>query len=286
MFKKILIVLKGFIIGGTMSIPGVSGGSMAMVLGIYDELIASISTLFKNFKKNVIFLIFFCVGALVGIISFSKPLGALLEHYRVPVMFFFIGAVVGSIPMIMRKAKVTQLSWRVVVYPLIGIACVVPLAFLPGELLQQQDFSITYILLQIGAGIIAAIGLVLPGISVSQMLLMLGLYEPIINAARTFDIMALISLLPFFISLLVGILATTKLLESAMTKHPQATYLIVLGFLIASVGQVFPGLPTGWEIPLCIVLFAASFCAIFFLSRMEEKKELAEKSMAARAENK
>lgn len=279
-----MIVLKGFLIGGTMSIPGVSGGSMAMILGIYDDLIVSVSMLLKNFKKNVIFLLVFCAGALAGIVSFSNPLEALLESHRIPVMFFFIGAVVGSIPMIMRKAQVTQLSWKVVAYPLIGIACVVPLALLPSDLLQQQEFSLVYVLLQIAAGIIAAIGLVLPGISVSQMLLMLGLYEPIIKSVSSFDIMALLSLLPFFLSLLAGILATTKLLEAAMTKHPQVTYLIVLGFLIASVGQVFPGLPTGWEIPVCILLFAVSFCAIFFLSRMEEKKELADQARRAKAQ--
>lgn len=283
MFKKIMIVLKGFLIGGTMSIPGVSGGSMAMVLGIYDDLIISISTLFKRFKKNLLFLALFCAGALGGIVSFAKPLGMLLTNYEIPVMFFFIGAVVGSIPMIMRKAKVTAFSWRVLVYPVVGIIAVVLLSLLPTDLFGSENHGLGYYALLFAAGLITAVGLVLPGISVSQMLLMLGLYQPILNIIDTRDVPGLLSLSPLFIGLLLGILGTTKFLEAAMSRQPQITYLLVLGFLIGSVGQVFPGMPTGWEIPVCILLFGASFCAIFFLTRMEDRKDLADKARAAAA---
>ena len=80
-------------------------------------------------------------------------------------------------------------------------------------------------------------------------------------------------LLPLGIGLILGIILTTKLLEKAMINHPQPTYLIILGFIAGSVVEVFPGIPMGWNIPLCIALFLAGFVIIQLLSKLESKKE-------------
>ena len=102
--KFLVNVLRGAIIGIANIIPGVSGGTMAVVMNIYDQLIGSISKFFRNFKKNLLFLIPILIGAGAGIFLFSLLLGSLLEKYPMPVNFFFLGLILGSIPMLYKRA--------------------------------------------------------------------------------------------------------------------------------------------------------------------------------------
>ena len=264
--NPIKTAIKGFCIGSTMLVPGVSGGSMAIILGIYSKLISSISSFFKDKKRNALFLMFFLAGSVAGMIFCAKPLLRLIELYEKPVLYFFMGAVVGSIPMIYREAKVRKVSWKTFVYLVLGIAIVLSFSLIPENLFSAPASGIGGILIQVLGGVIASVALILPGISVSYMLLLMGLYEPVMAALGD---MQFLSLLPLGIGLVGGILLTTRILELAMQRFTQATYLIILGFVLGSVMQVFPGMPMGWDILLCAVTAIAGFSAIYLLSRFE-----------------
>lgn len=272
MLKSLFVLFKGFFIGGTMMVPGVSGGSMAMLLGIYDRLISSIASFRKNPKKNALFLIKFCLGAVLGITLFSSfVIVPLLNAYPLPVSYFFLGAVAGGIPLIYKTAGVKKFSFNAVAYPIIGIILVLLIAIIPAGLFTPSNtLSVLNVLLQVAGGIIIAAALILPGISVSQMLLMLGLFEPLLKAIET--VTGLVNFIPLGIGLLLGCLLSAKFMEKAMQKFPQPTYLIVFGFLLGSLGELFPGLPTGFNIPICILTFAAGFCFIYLLQVLESKK--------------
>ena len=95
-----------------MMVPGVSGGSMAMILGVYDDLISAVSSFFKNPKGNLIFLGAFTAPALLGMVLFAEPLLNIIESYRLIAMYFFMGAVAGSIPMIYDKARVHRIDLK------------------------------------------------------------------------------------------------------------------------------------------------------------------------------
>lgn len=270
-------------------IPGVSGGSMAMVLGIYDELIASVSSFFKNIKKSLLFLGIFCAGAIIGMFLFAKQLGKLLDQYPMILMYFFMGAVAGSIPMMLRKAKVLGKNragdsgglvpiLKQIVFFVLGVVPVILLSFLPEDLLSFETMDFKFYVVMIIAGVVAAIALVLPGISISHMLVMLGLYDHIIGLLDNGISLQWLSMIPFGVGLLAGVFLCTKVLESAMNNHPTPTYLIILGFLIGSIFEVFPGLPTGLDLLICLPLFAVGFFIIFFLSLLEEKHETAQTS--------
>ncbi len=263
--------LKGLFVGGTMLVPGVSGGSMAIILGVYDRLVTSVSSFMKHKRKSAIFLGIFALGALLGMFLFAKPLLSIIEKFTLPAMYFFIGAVAGGVPMIIRKAEINKVSWRVFVYPILGFLIILLFSFLPENIFRSDNSQgwLSYLLLLI-AGIIAAVALVLPGISVSYMLLLMGMYDETMKAIGE---LYFPYLLPLGIGLIVGIILTTKLLEKAMVNHPQPTYLIILGFIVGSVVEVFPGIPMGWNIPLCIALFLAGFVIIQLLSKLESKKE-------------
>ena len=264
MKDMIVTAAKGAVIGGTMLIPGVSGGSMAMMMGIYDKLIMAVSNFRKDVKRHFLFLLWFCIGAGLGMLIIARPLLRLLEIFPFPTQFFFIGAVVGCVPMIYNKAKVSGFSWHVPIYILIGMAVVALLGLLPSGQSGESAGGAGQLVYLLIAGAIAAAALVLPGISVSCLLLMLGLYDSTMAAISGLQIMFL---LPLFIGLCVGIILTTKLLDNLMTRRPRATYLLILGFMFASVLEVFPGVPPLSQWVACLVCLAAGFFAIYFVSR-------------------
>ena len=241
-------VLKGIIIGGTMLVPGISGGSMAMILGIYDKLISSVSSFQKNKKDCFLFLFLFCIGTGLGIFLFSSPLSLLIEQYPMPMLYFFLGVVTGSIPFIFKQVNTKIHLQKALLYIMIGLLIVSLFSMIPKEAIFNEITScFTGFLMLIAVGIIAAVALILPGISISYLLLLFGLYDKTMQAIHEFDFLFL---LPLVIGLFLGILLTTKILERAMTRHRQITYFMILGFMLGSIVEVFPGLKDGASVKI------------------------------------
>lgn len=261
-----ITILKGMWVGGTMTVPGVSGGSMAMILGVYDRLIASVSGFFKEPVKSIVFLGQFVAGAGVGMVLFSRLITWLLTtRADIPLRFFFLGAVAGGVPMIYREAGIRRFHLGAVAYPVIGILSVVILALLPSGLFAPGE-GIVSVLMQLIGGVIIAIGLVLPGISVSQMLYMLGIYESIMADISSLNVLPLI---PLGIGVLGGTFLTAKVLESLMERHPQPTYLIILGFMFGSLPELFPGIPGGADLIFSAAAAVLGFLALYWMSGRE-----------------
>lgn len=263
-------------IGGTMTVPGVSGGSMAMILGIYDRLIAAVNGILKKdkFKESLLFLAKFIVGAAIGLFLFAKLITLALTHFSVPTRYFFLGAVAGAAPMIFREAKIRKVSAPVFIYPIVGIVCALLISLIPEGIFEISGTGflavIGGILVQLLGGIVIAVALVLPGISVSQMLLVLGVYEKLTAAVDALDIVTLISFAPLVIGTVGGILLTTGLIERSMKKHPTATYLIVFGFILGSLPELFPAqMPVGAEWIFAPLLAVLGFFAVLFISKKE-----------------
>jgi len=262
------IIIKGICIGGTMLIPGVSGGTMAMALGIYDKLISSIASFMKHKRENAFFLGMFLIGSILGMIIFARPLLQLLDRYPLPMSYFFIGLVAGSVQMIYKKAAIRKISGKTFYYPAIGVALVMLISLLPaGAFNLNPETGIIYFLHLAAVGAVAAIALVLPGLSVSYMLLVVGMYEETMMAI---SVLFLPFLAPLGAGLALGIIKSASFLEHAMKNHPQPTYLIILGFILASMAKVFQGIPTGMEILLCLSLMLAGFATIRLLLGMKQ----------------
>lgn len=260
--------LKGIIIGGTMLVPGVSGGSMAMILGIYNRLISAISSFRKNKKENFFFLLIFVLGAVAGILIFAKPLEVLIGRFPKPMLFLFMGAVLGGVPMIYKESGASKVSWKEVISVLMGVVLVLGGSILPENFFNPNtDNGVIRVMVLLLAGFIGAIALVLPGISVSYMFLIMGLYEKILGAISRFDVLFI---LPLLVGLFIGIILTTKTLEWVMKKYPSIVYPIILGFVIGSLKETFPGIPVGWEWSICIVTATAGFVGVYMLSKIKK----------------
>ncbi|HOQ00420.1 MAG TPA: DUF368 domain-containing protein [Acetivibrio clariflavus] len=277
--NTLLIILKGFIIGSSMSVPGVSGGTMAILLGIYDRLISSVSRFLKDIKGNFIFLMKVCIGAGIGIFTLSNVIKKLLEVAPIPVSFFFLGAVIGGVPALYTKTKTMDSKLRIssIIYFLLGLAIVISIGFIPtGTISVTSGSGLMHYLMLFVTGIIIALALVLPGISTSHMLLVLGMYDSMLEAISTFDLVY-IGILG--IVTVIGIFLITRPIEWTMNKFPRQTYCVVIGFVIGSTWEIFndkiiPAIPAGaayswWAITaiVSIITFALGFKGIMALSK-------------------
>lgn len=260
------VMLKGVCVGSTMMVPGVSGGSMAMLLGIYDRLIYSVNSIRSG--KSLLLLGTFSAGGFLGILLFSQPLLALLERYPMQMLYFFMGAVGGGIPLMFKKAEVRRFSLPVLVWPALGMLLVWILSVIPEAPVQTGlSMGMKENVFLVITGAAAAVALVLPGISVSYLLLVFGIYDIMILALHGFHLPVLV---PFGIGVLLGIFLSTKTLEHAMTHYPRPTYLMIFGFILASLVEIFPGLPEANQMVLCCTLAGAGFLAVRTLSGLEE----------------
>ena len=209
-----MTVFKGLWIGGTLTVPGVSGGSMAMILGIYDRLLWAVNSLLKKGgekKKALVFLLLMALGGGIGFVIFSKLVGFLLEVAPLFVCFFFVGAVAGGIPMVIKQAGIKKLSFIDAAMVVVGIVIVSLISLIPSGIFSIDGVGgIGGVALKLLCGVILAFGLVLPGISFSQMLYVFGIYGEIVERVSELDILPLI---PFGIGGVIGIFATSWLVE-------------------------------------------------------------------------
>ena len=251
--------VKSFIVGATMTVPGVSGGSMAMVLGLYDRLIAAVPELLgRNFLKSFLFLLL-CGGCgLVGAVAASPLLSWLLKNYYSLVMFFFIGVVTGSLPMIIGKCRLTKRTWPCIFFALIGIAAVFALSYFPMTINAGGEG----VVIQVLAGVVVSVGFVLPGISTTYLLVVLGLYDRILSCLSSLDFLPLV---PLALGVILGVFLLTGILKKCMESFPSVTFPVILGFVLGSLPQVFPPIKAGWSLVFGIILCLLGFCLTFFV---------------------
>lgn len=269
-------VLKGMVMGVANIIPGVSGGTMAVSMGIYDKLIHCITHLFKEFKKNIIFVlpIFIGMGVAIGGLSFLIPV--LFEKFPMPTTIFFIGLILGGIPIVAKKTKGNKFKVGYAIAFLAFFALVIGMAFMGGNEAANKDlsFSALNVIILIGVGIIASATMIIPGVSGSMVLLLLGYYNPVITSIKDFlssiahmdgaGILAGLGvLLPFGVGIVIGIFGIAKIIEIMFEKFPLYTYWAIIGLLVASPIAVWMagdmGVITAGAVIASVITLAAGF---------------------------
>lgn len=246
--KSLILVIKGFIMGIANIIPGVSGGTLALTLGIYEQFIGAISHFFEKLKENLRFLIPIFIGMGLAIISMSNVISSSFEHYPIPTTLFFMGLVLGGIPMLSGFVKDKKERKEVSSYiiALITFSLVMILAFseeIFGNGLGTANLTnvsvLGYILLFV-VGMVAAATMVIPGVSGSLVLMLLGYYLPVVNTIKDLtkfnNLFSNCLILGFFgLGVLFGIVLISKLIEFLLHKYEAKTYFGVLGFIISSI---------------------------------------------------
>jgi putative membrane protein len=258
--------LKGIIISISQVVPGVSGGTIAMVLGIYDKLLHAVNNILSDFKNQYKILLQVGIGAVVGILIFSNLISILLEKYSIQLGYLFIGIILGGAPLMFRKANINGFNKLNLGYLILGMIAVLLMSngSTDNSTIITSLNLITFIELFI-AGIIIAIALILPGISGSFMLLILGLYNTVITAVTEFNIPIL---MPILLGGIVGTLGTAKIIENLLSKYPGQTYMLIGGFILGSVFGIFPGFE-GTSSLIGILLGIIGFSATYYISKNE-----------------
>lgn len=248
MKEFILNILRGIVIGISNVIPGVSGGTMMVSMGIYDRLILVLTHFIKRIKEAVALLVPILIGMLLAIAIFAKLFSEVLfPKFPLQTNLFFIGLILGGLPIIYKKVKGISIRFPHILAFALFFVLVVGLAVVGEGNGASADITLSAgnVIKLLGVGIIAAATMVIPGVSGSMIMMILGYYNTIIdtinafiNALKDFDIPAMLDtfvvLVPFGIGVVIGIVAVAKLVEFMLKKFPAVTYWAIIGLIVAS----------------------------------------------------
>lgn len=263
---------RGFIMGGTDVIPGVSGGTIAVLLGIYDQLIAAINGIFsKDWKKYLGFLIPLGIGVVIAIFTFARVMEWLLIHHPGPTFYFFLGLIIGVLPLLFNVADAKR-TFKIqhIIILVIGAVLIGSMIFLndeEGAIITSRTMS-TYVLLFF-SGALGSAAMILPGISGSFILLLIGVYPTVISAVSNFEFDVI---LVTGAGILMGIILMSKVINYLFNHYRAGTFAAIIGMVIGSTVVVFPGLPESTSfVFISIITFAAGLAGAYILGKVEYK---------------
>lgn len=253
MKNNIVLFFKGIMIGVSNVIPGVSGGTIALVLGIFDKLVESVNNFYKDLRKYLPFLIPIFLGAGVGILAFSSLIDYTLLNYSFPTCLFFVGLVVGSIPLIFKKAVHKGFRPSLLLPALLSFAVVILFSLLKSDnaTVFSEEINFSKMVLFFFGGALASMAMVVPGISGSFVMVLLGIYPVVIKAVSDvklilknptdMDLLLRIgsTIIPIGLGLLVGILLISRIIEFLLSKYYSVTYFVILGLIFGSIYGIF-----------------------------------------------
>ena len=230
MISWIARVLKGMIIALGFILPGVSGGVLAAILGIYERMIRFLAHIKENFIENVLYFTPVAIGMVLGIAAFSYPVNLLLDNYKVIVLWGFAGAIIGTIPSLIKESvnesdrdrADTITFWLsfilsgVFLYSLNGMVGTLPANFL------------SFVL----AGALIALGILIPGLSPSNLLLILGLYTPMLTGFKRLDLFG--TFLPIGIGGALALILFSKAMDYILKHYHSRVYHFIIGIVLSS----------------------------------------------------
>lgn len=265
-------ILKGFGMGTSDLIPGVSGGTIALLLGIYDDFISSVSGLFsKRFWPSFKFLLPILLGMSLAIALLSNLFNYLLSYHEIPTMFFFTGLIIGIIPYLLKTSNFKQtFKTKHYLMILIGIIILVIITLLNnGDKHSGETLTLSFglIIKYFIAGMFASSAMLLPGISGSFMLLVFGAYGTVmfsISELVNLNFTALPILIIVGLGILTGFMLSSRMIQYFLHHHTTMTFALIIGFVIGSIYAVFPGFPENglvWIISFLTIIigFIVSF---------------------------
>ncbi|HCS9141309.1 TPA: DUF368 domain-containing protein [Staphylococcus aureus] len=279
---KWINILKGFAMGTSDLVPGVSGGTIALLLGIYNQFISSISGIFsRRFWPSFTFLIPIIIGMFLAMGSLSNLFNYLLSQHHIPTMFFFGGLIIGIVPYLLKISNYkTSFTTKHYMMVIAGIAILIVITLMnngdkhAGETLT---LSTSLIIKYFIAGMCASSAMLLPGISGSFMLLVFGVYGTVmlaISEVVKLNFTGLPILLAVGFGVLAGFIISSKIIQYFLTHHKLMTFALIIGFVVGSLFAVFPGLPTNivmWFVSL--VVFIIGFIVSLTLGRITAENE-------------
>ncbi len=262
--------VKGIIVGLGAIAPGLSGSVLLVIFGLYQRTITAISTLFKNFRRNLKFLLPLAAGIGVGIVFFSKLVDFLLVSFEVQTRFAFLGLILGSVPLFFQEVR--KNGFRREFYLLIAAAFAVGISLF---FVNQNLFPVITkpnLLQSVLLGLAVATSYIVPGVDSAAILSALGLYDLWVHALATLDFTIL---LPALLGAAVGVLVVSAVMDRLIKRFYTPTFSIIFGLFLSVIPAVLNEkcvLGWNWESAAAVAFFAVGFCASLIFSNLEKLK--------------
>ncbi len=287
MIEYLKDIARGALIGVANIIPGVSGGTMALSMGIYEKIIHAINNLKKEFKQSLKTLCPYVIGIALGVAILSFLIEFCLDKYQLPTLMAFVGLILGGLGPIIKKVenekfKVTHLLSFLF---FAGIIIIPTLIATERGVAREMTFGLVSIIVMMMMGVVSAASMVVPGISGSMILMMLGYYDTIIShitifveSALKFDIptawKACGTLVPFGIGVLLGIIIMAKIIEKLFKRYPNATMWGIMALVVTSPFAILWGVNLNISVMMAFVSFITFALRIYgILEIIEVKRE-------------
>ena len=274
LIKKILI---GMAIGVANVIPGVSGGTIALILGIYEELTEAIGNFVKNKYKRreyIIFLFQIGIGGILGVLLFSKIIDVLYVDYSEPLGFFFLGLIMASLPYIIKTGKKMEITKEKVLFLILGFIIVLMLALLNKKVgtsgITENSIILTknYILKLFLCGALAAGAMIIPGVSGSFLLMLMGEYYNVIGFVNRREILPIIIIGS---GAIVGLLLFAKGINVLMDKYHSIVMYFIIGLILASTIEIYPGITFRGMFPIVdVILCILGFYTAYLMGKIKK----------------
>ena len=249
--------IKGILIGAGCILPGISSGVLCVIFGIYDKLLDSILNFFKDIKKNFKFLFPIATGGVIGIIIFSKALEYLLEKFPMQTKSIFIGLILGGVALLFKQI-LSKEKWEKsnLIYIIISMIIGIVMVYLENTLqvISIENANYLYLIL---SGFLMSIGIVVPGVSSTIILMLLGIYSLYLTSISNLYLPVLI---PIVIGVLVGSLIFMKIIKILLDKYNRQTMFSIIGFTLGSIFVLLPDIQNVMEIIISISCIFIGFC--------------------------
>ncbi|MFW5695180.1 MAG: DUF368 domain-containing protein [Alkalispirochaeta sp.] len=248
---------KGTAIGAANTVPGVSGGTIAVVTGIYDRLVAAIGDLFSpRWRHHVAIVAPVLIGALLGIAAFAWVIELGLERAPEQTYFVFVGLIAGSIPFVARQVLAQPVRPHHLVLGLAACAVLVVQAMVGNPPMSEAItvVDVTTVIPLLVAGAVATATMIIPGISGSFVLLIIGMYATFLQAVRTANVPVLAILI---VGAAVGLVGASKIMSILLERFHAATYWVILGLVTGSIVGIWPAVAS-WQSALADVVALAA----------------------------
>ena len=247
----ILLFLKSIVIGFFMLVPGISGGSIAILLDIYDDLLVSLNNIFKTFKSSFIFLFVASIGGVIGLFLSSYVLDFFINNFYFEMIYLFLGLILFYVITLFKKSERKSFFVKII-FIVIGYVIGILLTKIPLGFLNIDNRYFNLLLL----GIFLATALILPGISVSYVLLIFSMYDELLLAIQQLNYLYLLEI---GLSLVIGIIFVTKILHYLLTNKKDVIEYIIAGFVFASIGEILPNINSEKELFYAIIFILIGF---------------------------
>lgn len=252
----------GILIGSGAILPGVSSGVFCVVFGLYEKLVDACLHFFRDIKKNFTFLFPIVLGALVGIFLFSNVLQVLFNKFFIVTSYAFIGLILGSLPIVIRQGGISKITFSHFMCLILSFVFSIYLVVLEkNEIFASSSFSSCYLIL---CGVLMSAGVVIPGVSKTVILMMLGVYPSYLTAISTLDFSILI---PIGFGLVLGGAIFMFIINFLFDHFKSYTYFLILGFVLGSILVIFPGFEVSFQYILGVVIAILCFLATYKIGK-------------------